>query len=248
MRFWLLLLAVSVALAGDVSTPAIGFARSATGDIWRVSGIAGAFVTESTELNGAVSAGFSTALGIVKFGDTVRVLNANGELVNESSAPAGAALIGFNAKGDTAAVYYEAAQTLTLWRDGEWRDVPFSGDVGRVAAVAIGDSGSVLVAVAGDRLSVVSVRVSDGAIESMSGAGGAPAGPVLLMPDRTLLIERDGALFVRDRNGSGQQVPLDAEALSHMGNGWVQARTASGRHVALRLANQVQIFELPEAQ
>ena len=85
---------------------------------------AGAFVTSSTDHAGAISFSFSGRLGILKLASTIRVLDGEGALVSESDAPEGPAMIGFNAHGDSAIVYYPATQSLALFRDGSWQPLP----------------------------------------------------------------------------------------------------------------------------
>ena len=247
MKLLYLLCACAVAYAqSGVKTPPVGYARASDGTIVRVFGIAGSFVTTPTDQAGAVSAGFSLQLGLLKLTSTVRVLNDAGALLNESDAPDGPALFGFNRRGDAAIAYYSSNRTLSVYSAGAWQSMPFTRTGAQVLAVALIDSGNAQAVVARDQLSLVTLRVSDGAVENetLLGPGSGPA----LLTGGGVLFGRDDTLVYHDSSGKEQIVPVPAPAavLSQMGSGWIQAQSGSGGNLALRLGPEVRVYQLPE--
>jgi hypothetical protein len=247
MRFLYLLFACSLAFAeSGLETPSVGYARAPDGTIVRVSGIAGAFVTTPTDQAGAVSAGFSGQLGFLKLPSAARVVNAAGALLGESDAPDGSALFGFNPRGDAGIAYYPSTQTLNVYGAGAWQSIPFQMTGARVLAVALKDAEQAQVVVARDQLSLVTLRVSDGAVESETLLGPG-SGPALLL-SAGVLFSRDDSLIYHDASGTEQAIPVSAAVtdLFQMGPGWVQAQSGSGGDLALRLGREIRVYQLPE--
>jgi hypothetical protein len=249
MRICCGFLVFSVAVAAaTVDSPSIGYMRTVNGAIVRVSGIAGAFVTAATGDSAAVSYGFSGTLGFVKLDASLKVVKDTGETAGEFEAPAGPALFGFNAKGDSGAAYYPATGTLMLLRDNAWTTVPFQVPSGRLAAIAVKDAGHVMAVVRDHEMRVLTVRVSDGATEDASGLGPG-GGPAFVSASGTVLFVRDHKLMYRDPQGCQRilaTAPEGAAAMAQMGAGWVQIQTASGRNLAVRLEPEPRVYELPE--
>jgi hypothetical protein len=244
----ILLWALSVVVAvGAVDIPSAGYARTADGSVVRVSGVAGAFLTGATDQTESISASFSGRLGVVKLASTVRVLDAGGAVVSESDAPEGAGLFGFNARGDAAIAYYASTQTLAVFRTGEWHPLPVDTLAMTVLAVALQDSETALALVTRDRLSLVTLRISDGAVmdETVLGDG---TGPALLLPDRGAIFVRDDALLYHAADGSEQVIQAlsgSGVTLSRMDSDWIHARLESGRNLVFRLEQDPRVYELP---
>lgn len=245
-RDFLVLCALAVT-AGAVETPSIGFARGSGGAVLRVSGVSGAFITDRTEQVGIVSAAFSDRMGLVKADSSIRVLDANGAVLSEADAPEGVALFGFDAAG-TAGIAW-CAGPLTVYRDGAWTSVPFDAAGAAVAAVAIKDTASVLVALRGDRLSVMQIRAADGAVEAITDLGPID-GPMLLFSGGGTMFVRDGLLVYRTASGDERTVdaPADLVEFVNMGSGWIQARTSSGPGLVLRMEPELRVYQLPEVR
>jgi hypothetical protein len=235
------------ATAGGVDAPSVGYGRNPAGSIVRVSGVSGAFVVAATDQTGVVSAAFSERLGLVKTDSTVRVLDAAGNLLNECDAPAGPALFGFDASGRTGAAWYPSTHALMFYGDSQWNPVPFDANGGAVLAVAVKDNERVLAVVQSDQLTIVRIRLVDGAVEDVTSLGSS-GGPAHLFGDGTALFHRDGAIVRRTPGGAELAVDglTDVTGFLPMGADWVQARTASGRSFALRLSPEPRFFVLPE--
>ncbi len=250
MKIAVLLFGACFLLAGGaVDAPSAGYSRAADGTIVRVSGIAGAFVTSATDQAGSVAASFSGRLGAIKLPSSVRIVDSEGAIVRESNAPEGTALFGFNPQGDSVIACYAGDSSLAIFSSGEWSRLPFDAPSGSVMAVALQDSETALVLVQRDEISLVAVRISDGATvsETVLGSG---KGPALLMPDRTAVFLRGDSLLLIDSNGTEHLVQAESGGvltLSRMDAEWVHARTDSGRSLAFRLNSRNQIYELPEA-
>ncbi len=242
---WLVLTATVAFAASGVSTPSAGSVLTADGLLVRVSGIAGAFVTTPTETSGAVASGFVQQFGFVKMPGSLRVMNAAGELVSEVDAPPGSAVFGFNVEGDAGVVHYPGEATLNLFTREEWRTVPFRADR-EVLALRLDDPEHVSAIVAGDPLSLISIRVSDGAVESEAALDNA-RGPVVLTASGLLFTNERGLVY-RNTAGTDHLVidSADIAILQHMGPGWVQVRTQAGRNLAVRLGPEIRVYDIPE--
>jgi hypothetical protein len=236
-----------VACAGRVESPAIGYARGSDGTILRVAGVSGAFVTTATIQTGAVSAAFSAQLGVLKLASSVRVLDGGGNLIVETDAPPGPALFGFDGTGATAVAWYPSTGALMLYRAGAWSTVPYDTGGVPVLGVAFDEQGRALVVLARYRLTLARIRVSDGATEDETIVGPG-SGPVWVSSRGALLFVRDGMVLYRaaERGEQTLDVPADVVEWVPMGGAWVEARTASGRKLALRLAPAVRVWDLPE--
>ncbi len=148
------ILASLACAAGGIDTPTAGYARGSAGSIIRVSGVSGAFITAVTDQSGVRSAAFSDRLGLVKTDSTVRVLDMAGNVVNESDAPEGDALFGFDPAGGMAVAWYASAQTFMVYRDGRWSQAQLDASLGTVLAVAAKDRDTALAIFQGDCLSI----------------------------------------------------------------------------------------------
>ena len=239
MKFLCFVFSLGIAVAA-VEIPSIGYMRAADGSIVRVAGVSGAFVTKLTGQPQAVSASFSGSLGFIKLDTSVRVVNGAGELLGEFDAPGGPALLGFSATGDAGIAYYPVTRTLSLFRDGAWTSVPYEGSA---IAVGLKDSSSALIVAPGRELTLLTIRLSDGAIESREPLSRDRNVPLFITPDGTLLFTRGEALVYREHI-----IPAGSHitAVSQMGARWVQIQTDSGRNLALLLSGQPQLYELPE--
>lgn len=232
------------AAAGGIDTPAIGFARAADGSIQRVAGVSGTFISASTNHAG-IAAAFSDHLGVVKTCTSILLLNADGSTAAESEAPEGGAVLGFDPAGRSAIAWYPSARWMAIYRDGQWNRVPFD-PAGAVLAVAIKDNDRVLAVIRGDQLSVVRMRLVDGAIEDVTFLGSSP-GPVQLFPDGSLLYPKEGGFLYRAADGIERTLDIPAGVVEFMPMSatWLQARTETGRNLAIRLLPEPRIFELP---
>lgn len=246
MRFACMLLCCGLLPADNaVEVPAIGYARAADGSIIRVSGIAGAFGATSTDHAGVLAAAFSGQLGVLKLPSSVRMLDASAAVTAEWDAQQGSALFGFNPAGDSVIAYYSATTELNVYAGGGWSTVPLDGTRFNPIAVALKDARHALLLDARERLSLVTLRVSDGAVEdeTVVGDGSAPA----LLAGSGLVFTRGDNLIYRDASGTEQPIAAPGIAsLTRMGANWIQAQRDSGGNLALRLAPEPRVFVLPE--
>lgn len=246
MRTLLLFTTALVAAAGGIDAPRIGYARSADGSVLQVSGVSGAFITTPTGLTDVVAAAFSGSLGLLKTNETTRVIDRTGAILSEIEAPSGPAMFGFDPTGRVGAAWYPSTGALAIYRDGEWSPAPFDPGASGVLAITLKDKDRAMVVLQSDSLSLVRIRLSDGAVEDVT-ALGASTGPVLALSDGSLIFQRDGAAILRDVQGVEQTLDLPAGVveLTPMGGAWVQARTDSGATLTVRLGSQPRVYILP---
>jgi hypothetical protein len=242
------LLASSLWAADGISTPSIGYALDPAGTLERVSGISGAFRNTLTDRTGVRGAAFSARLGVLKLEDSVVLVDVAGNTTAESPATSGAALFGFDAAGTSVAAWYPDARTLSVYRNEAWTVVPYDPGGATVLAVAL-DSESAVAAIRRDGLSVVRIRISDGATEEDTPIGESK-GPALLTPGgSSLVFQRGDVMVVRSSGGEATRPLSDPIAgLVAMSDTWIQVRTEAGASLALRLSATPTLWRLPRAQ
>lgn len=239
-----------LSLAGSVESPSIGFARAANGTIVRVAGVSGAFITGATEHAGAISSAFSEKIGLVKFAASVRVLDGAGSIVSENDAGAGPMTFGFDLHGESAVSWSPATKEFQLYRSGVWEQLPINAEAlgGAVEALALESPGRVVAVVSDKELTLIRIRISDGAVENREslGSGGSP---VAVSPSGILMYKRNGALVVR-KAGVEQviEIPDDVRSMEWMSARWLLLNRDSGRTLALRIDGEAQVYELPEVE
>jgi hypothetical protein len=252
MRIQLLLAASSLAFAGSrFESPSLGYVRTGAGLVTRLSGVAAAMIPEATGESEAETVAFSGKLLVEKLRSSVRVLDESGALVSVAEAPEGWAVIGFDESGASAALWLAQSSELRVFRSGAWAIVPFEAGrtAGSVMAVRVEESGSVTLLVSRGGIWLLTVRTSDGAIESESPAGAA-AGPALFVRGGGLLFQRDDLLVHRTPAGDEQTIdlPEPAASLNRMGLDWIQAGTTNGKNYAVRLRGTPRVYEIPEVE
>ncbi len=247
MKWMCVLLTAASWCAAGVQSPPLGFTRTPGGTVVRVSGIAGAFVATPVEQSEVVSAGFSGTMGLLKLATTVRALDAAGEVAGKWDAPEGPALFGFDPSGGAALVWYGSTRVFSVLRGSEWAATPIdAGSLGgEVLGVALQDSRRALILVGREQLTLVRVRLSDGATERETVIGEG-SGPAIVWPSGAVLFRAGEGFAYRSPDGTQQNLELPDGELTQMSAGWVQLRTEAGGQFAIRVGTDARIFELPE--
>jgi hypothetical protein len=246
MKSICLLFIAVVLFAGDVATaPSIGMVLSAEGRLTRVTGVAGAVVVESAGEEELQSAAFSGRLLLSIAGNQLRADDGNGPVAAEGEHWA-RALLGFSPAGDQAAGCSPETGVLHIWRQGRWHASRLQLPTAAVAIrLAAPDRLDVLLKEDGLRLR--RIRISDGATENEQLIHAEAAGPAMVLSSGDILYALGDSVIRHGADGQEDAAHLpEISGFAVMGNGWVQANSASGQRYAIRVRPDLRMMELPE--
>src|SRR5438270_8020940 len=203
MRFYIGLL-LAVGAAAQIRAPQVGLARFGDGSVRSVSGVSGSMRSSAPVMNGVLRFASSGRLSIAKMPESIQVLGAGGDVLFETDAPAGPAVIGFSRDGLQALVHFSNGPSLAKCsRSGcEQLDITPPADA---IAVSLGSRGTAFFAMESE---LIRMRLSDGAIVTRRHLEQKPS-----------LVEADGNIVV---------LPEGAAA-DWMAPGWASAQD-SGAH------------------
>ncbi len=235
--------AVAWAQSGLVA-PRAGFVLDAQGEVRPAMGIAGNFWLGAGVASGT-AASFGALGGFVQDAGGVSVLDAGGRVVKRIAAR-GAMAFGFAPNGAPALVYFAAAHEIGRIAAPPMVRVRVEADL---AALAEADAANAWAVVREDGgLSRVKIALATGAEVSREALVGV-AEPVMILPDGTVVFERERNVVLRDTSGAERQIPVtfDATGFTSLGEGWIAAAGKDGTEFAIRTAaGREGAWQLPE--
>lgn len=237
----ILLLAGQFAPA-DVAEPKIGWVWSPDGTLETISGVAAGMVRGARIAERVANSAYTGDFGLIKLETSLRLADGT-----EFDAPAGPAVIGFDAGGNSAYVWFSSASSFAkVTVDGlVWLRVNVAAIDGDVIAV----HAATLFVKRPDGIHEVRIRESDGAIAWDAYLGlDTPAAVVL--KDGTLVYAAGHALIARDAAGAERRIEFEGviRSLLLMGDGWVQVVADDSALKALRVTPDIlRLYEVPEA-
>jgi hypothetical protein len=238
-------LAFAAALGAQsrIEQPQLGLMLDRGGAARPIYGVAGSVTCGDAVATGATGVGCSARACLVKTDSAVvRVMRSANSFIE---APGGPAVLALD--GDTAFVYFSELKRLLRWSNGQLAavDLPVPDVVATAAIVSLRVRKSVLeFAVTQDDGKTWIVR-SDGSFVDFVTDG---RGPVLLLQHGVLFATADGLVL---RRSDGSELRFDVAgvvSLFEVGEGYVEALTASAAYGIKIDSGREQMFLLPEPQ
>lgn len=254
-------LAAVAAAQSPLSMPMVGAIRDSGRGVRPVMGVAGSFILGDVVMRGAVSAAFSSRLGIVKTNTALLAVDTQNRILATQDVSGGPALIGFPAASANAEalVYLPHGPLLELWNGSSFTALPF--DAAQVAGVIVsvtmaGSDGAVFLVQRENGLWRVQSNLSTGSVQSEEAVPGVASGPAMALPDGSLLYADSGGLVLRRPDASELRYPFSGTVASfeHMKDDWVHIREEAGPRrqrghdfaICLTTGHE-QVYELPRS-
>ncbi len=224
--------------------PRAGFVLDAQGEVRPAMGIAGNFWLGAGVASGT-AASFGALGGFVQDAGGVSLLDGDGRVVKRIAAR-GSMVFGFAPNGAPALVYFAAAHEIGRVAAPGMVRVRVEADLAALAEADAANAWAVEREESG--LSRVKIGLETGAEISREALVGVVE-PVMILPDGTVVFERERNFVLRDTSGAERQIPVtfDAASFTSLGDGWIAATGKDGTRFAIRTAvGREGCWQLPE--
>jgi hypothetical protein len=244
-------LCVAAAAQAQIGVPRAGCILDRTGSLGPVYGVPAILMPGTAVASGVISAACSGQLALVKTGSALEVRDSQLRLLARWPAPPGPARLAIGANGAAAAYFVETRELVAI--EGALAPRSLRNALpGAVLAIAIAGTQYLDAVVSiGGAAQLVRISLASGAIERAAALAEIAGGPVMLLPDGTL-VYGDGANIAILRPGGAERrfaLPAPAVSIYAMGNQLAGIAFAAGTGpVALRLEpGRERVFRVPEA-